>query len=61
MIDHTAGRSILVSEMDQHWAPLLAALAERFPDAVPTPTWSARLAAEPERSVRVYDHRRTGF
>lgn len=54
IVDHAAGRSIFLPEVDELWAPFVAAMAVHLPSALPVEAWAQRLAANPEAVIRVY-------
>ncbi len=54
MVDHSAGRSIFLAEVDTLWPSFMETMVLHLPDVMPEAAWSARLEADPESSIRIY-------
>lgn len=53
-IDDAAGRSIFLPEVEELWAPFVAAMPCYLPGALPEADWVPRLSADPELVICIY-------
>jgi hypothetical protein len=53
-INHSAGRSIFLSEVEALWAPFITGMMVDLQGALPTDEWIPHLSANPKANIRVY-------
>lgn len=58
LIDHSAGRTIFLPEVEALWVPFIKAVSASLEGVLPVDEWIAGLSANPEANICVYRRRR---